>query len=148
MRQTVGGVVYGDDARVGAWVQDQLGGGEIAGPFQALGVENADGELVFGALFTNERDGDIEIAIAATDIRPAVPSVFQRILDYPFKQLGLPRLTAEIPLSNRRMIRFAVGIGFKLEGIKRKADGKGGDVGVFGLLAEECLLWRPAREVA
>lgn len=148
MRRVVGGVVYGDDERVAAWVQDQLGGGEIAGPYQALGIENPAGELVFGVVFFNEQEADITIAMAATDMRPAIPSMYQRILDYPFAQLGLPRVSAEIALSNRRCVRFALGSGFRLEGVKRKAAADGGDVGVFGLLADECPLWRPRRESA
>lgn len=134
----VGGVLYGADEMVGEWVQRHLGGGAIAGPFTALGVLGADGVLTFGALWFNQRDADVEVAMYATDIRPSMPALFRRILSHPFDALGAARVSAEIDEDNQRVIRFALGIGMKLEGRKRRATAEGKDKLIFGLLPEDC----------
>lgn len=137
-RRVIDGVIFGEDERVGRWVQDQLGGGDIAGPYVALGVENAEGELIFGIIFFNHHPGrDIEVAMAATDIRPAMPASFRRIAEYPFITLGLPRLTAFVHIDNHRVRRFAEGIGCKFEGIKRATD----EI-MYGLLPSEFIFYR------
>lgn len=134
----LGGVLYGADEIVGPWVQKQLGGDVIAGPYSALGVLGPDGDLTFGALWFNQRDADIEVAMFATDIRPSMPTLFRRILAHPFEVLGASRVSAEIDADNERVIRFALGIGMKLEGRKRRAASGGGDKLLFGMLPEDC----------
>lgn len=134
----VGGVLYGANEMVGNWVQHHLGGGEIAGDYTALGVLGPDGELTFGALWFNRRDADVEVAMFATDIRPSMPALFRRILAHPFEVLGASRVSAEIDADNERVIRFALGIGMKLEGRKRRATADGKDKLLFGLLPEDC----------
>ena len=62
--------------------------------------------------------------------------VFRRIFAWPFDVLGVARVTAEIAADNERMLRFACGIGMKLEGVKRQAVA-GKDKAIFGLLKSE-----------
>ena len=61
-------------------------------------------------------------------------------LGYIFKNLGLSRIEAEIMEFNRKSMALVKKVGFKREGIKRRAfdnDGKFVDVHIFALLKEE-----------
>jgi RimJ/RimL family protein N-acetyltransferase len=74
--------------------------------------------------------------------KPAI----RQILDYPFGQLKLPRISAEMALNNADGVNSAVKLGFRLEGRKRKKMRDGTDMGVFGLLAEDAIkagFWTP-----
>lgn len=137
MKIRVGRVIYGDDERIGQWIADHTGAGQLAvGSYTALGCEDDDGKLTGGALFTNHRNtpggGDIEVAVYLSSPRDAQPHIIRRIFAYPFNQLGCVRVTAEIHMENSRCWRLAEGIGFHLETIKR-----GTRVGVFGLLRDD-----------
>lgn len=123
---------------VGAWVQKHLGGGVVSGPYTAVGILGSDGNLTCGALWFNRREGDVELAIYADDMRPSMPAVYRRMLAHPFEVLGASRVTAEIDATNERCIRLAMGLGFRLEGRKRRATSAGGDSLIFGLLPEDC----------
>lgn len=159
----VDGVLYGADAEVCTWVNERMGGGLVPTMAVAFGVLDEGGEeglapdnlptrLIAGAYFFNHYDGDVSditVSVAVDDIASARPAVFQRILAYPFGQLGVRRITAEIDQGNERAIRQAEMLGFKLEGLKRRMGKDGGDVGVFGLLPDEARFWkRPAQEAA
>ncbi len=136
----IDGVLHGAHDLVAEFVHGILGAShKPAGPYVSHGVLDHEGKIIFGCLWFNYREGeDIEAAIAASDIRPALPCIFQQILDYPFGVLKLPRFTAEIRADNARMIRFAEGIGMKREGLKR-----GTDIAIYGLLPSEARFWRP-----
>ena len=154
-----GRLVYGADAEVATWVNMRLGGGAVQTLFIAIGVlkdgiaprdvsaETLPDQLGAGAYFFNHQAeddySDLSVSVAADDITTATPDIFQQILNYPFGQLGCRRISAEIDLSNERAVRQAQKLGFKLEGRKRRMAPKGGDVGVFGLLHDECPFWRP-----
>ena len=127
-RVVVNGVIHGDDERIEAWVRSRLGGSRPHG-FAALGAEDENGDLVFGAVFTRERGDDVEVSLCATRPSKALRGIIRTVLVYPFVQLQAKRITAEIPQTNARCLRFARGVGFRLEGIKR-----GTDVIVLGLL--------------
>lgn len=139
--QIVGGVLYGADDVVGEWINARLGDDKSEIPFVALGVVAGE-RLALGAMFFNQQEKDITLALAADpDVgfyRRAVAQVFA----FPFVQLGLPRVTAEIPLSNEKSIAGAKWLGFVREGVKRRAAPDGGHVGVFGLLKKDFKLAR------
>lgn len=141
----IDGVLYGADAHVATWVQERLGGELVKVPFVAFGVIEAN-RLVAGAYYHSWHDNnvirDITIAVAIDDAAALKPETVARVLDYAFGQLKLPRITAEIPLANERAVQQATRLDFKLEGRKRKATPDGGEIGIFGLLAEECRVWQ------
>lgn len=132
----VGDVVYGADDLVGEWVNARLGSSKPDVPFVGLGIVAGD-KLTLGALFFNQQDADITLAVAADPTCGLKRRAFAQIMAFPFVQLGLPRVTAEIPLSNERSISAVQRLGFVREGVKRKAAADGGHVGVFGLLKKD-----------
>jgi RimJ/RimL family protein N-acetyltransferase len=62
-------------------------------------------------------------------------------MHYPFVQLKVNRITGLIEKRNRASRDFAEGLGGVLEGVMRKASPRGGDVCVYGLLAESAKKW-------
>lgn len=160
----VDGVLYNADARVGAWVAERLDQDLINLPFMAFGIlpeaivrdeltlENLPTKLIGGAYFFNHHAGpdqyDITIAVAVDDIGAGRIPVVQRILEYPFGDLDLPRVSAEICMSNHRAIKQAENVGFVLEGVKRNSGARDGDdIGMFGLYRDTCKYWN-MREAA
>lgn len=151
-------LIYGADSEVATWVEYKLGGDLVLSLFVAIGVlrdgvrpegvteETIRDCLVAGAYFTNEENeggySDISWTVYSDDVTAGKASILKRVLEYPFKQRKLRRLSAEIDLSNDRAVRQAQRLGFKLEGRKRRKAPGGGDVGVFGLLPEDCPLFR------
>lgn len=130
----IDGVLYGADAIVARFVNEQCGGGfEIGRIDRALGVLGANG-LVGGVAFSNYIiDKDITITVASTEYRACGhPRVIARCLAYPFRTLQLPRVTAEIEPDNARSLRNAERLGFVQEGVKR-----GTGVILLGLLPED-----------
>lgn len=133
------GLLIGNDAVVGPWVQEKLAGScEIASAYTTVGLLDK-GHLVCGVLFFNARDRDLEIALYAErrSLRLTVPRLFDRVFRYAFTRLGAGRLTAEVNIDNQRCIRLACGLGFKVEGVKRRAGPQGQDKVILGLTAED-----------
>lgn len=158
----IDGVLYGEDAQVANWVHQVLGGGIVEVGFVGMGIvpegtpngrDIASVDLVGGVYFWGFEDGaqrDIIASVAVADrllndmsaFRPAI----RQILDYPFGVLKLPRISAEMAMSNEIGILAAQKLGFTLEGRKRKKMRDGGDVGMFGLYADAALAagyWSP-----
>ena len=153
----INGVLYGCDALVAAWVSDRLAAEVPLVPFVAFGVckegtpegvvqDLNEVYLLAGAYWYNHYNGpdqfDITVAVAADDVAAGRPDVIRKILQYPFGELKVPRITGEVAAGNERAIRTAEKLGFKIEGTKRKAGRDGSDMIVLGLLPEECPLWR------
>lgn len=163
--QVVDGVLYGRDAEAGAFVNAELGSGGVTTiPYHGLSIidDPEDGRpsgVVCAAQFFNHRapkdgsSGDITVAIASTpafvDRLPAFRTSIRQMMAFPFEQLGLGRITAEIDLSNERVVRAAEHLGFRLEGKKRRMGRGGGQVGIYGLLKDEARTsgyWHPVME--
>lgn len=150
-----GGLLYGADAEVATWVNQRLGGGAVTTLFVAIGglrpgvtpdqvtAETLPQLLCAGAYFFNHHDGDssdysdLEWAVAIDDQSVLSRDVVRKVLDFPFAQLKVRRLSAEIDLANAKAVDQAKSLGFRLEGRKRRKAPGGGDVGIFGLLPEE-----------
>lgn len=159
-RAIVDGVLYGCDAQVAVWVNERLGLGAVEVPFRAFGIlpeAIVDGEaaedmpkrLIGGAYFYNwvSTPGrrDIYCAVAVDDIGAGRIPVIQRILQFPFGELDLPRISAEISLSNERAVRQAKNLGFVLEGRKKHIADDGSEWGQFGLYRATCEFWKRRR---
>ena len=87
-----------------------------------------------------------EVGIAIPDPRGRGLSLraLRQLCRFAFDVLGLHRLVARIPESNRDVPRLAERLGARLEGRERQArlvDGRYEDVLVYGLLADE-FRWR------
>lgn len=143
-KAVIDGVLYGSDAEVATWIKERLGvSAPIAVAYVGFGIVEDD-QLVGGVCYWNYQGGrirDICCTVALADDVTLRRAAVVKILEYPFEQLGLPRVTAYIHFDNQRAIEQAIKMGFKLEGRMRQAGPDGADVGMFGLLASECPIW-------
>jgi hypothetical protein len=132
----VDGLLFGADEHVAGWVDERCGGGKVYPPYVAIGVVSSAG-LVAGVVFHSYSGSDI--TVTAANLRPTLRlrSALRAGMSYAFNQIHVARVSAEIELSNARMIRLAEGIGFVREGVKRRAARNGKHVGVFGLLKKD-----------
>jgi RimJ/RimL family protein N-acetyltransferase len=159
-RSVVDGVLYGCDARVATWVNERLGLGPVEVPFKGFGIlpeaivdgeaaEDMPNQLIGGAYFwgwsSTPAKRDIYCAVAVDDIGAGRIPVIQRILAFPFGQLDLPRISAEISMTNERAIRQARNLGFVLEGRKKNISDDGSEWGLFGLYRDTCEFWKRRR---
>lgn len=132
----VDGLLFGADEDVAGWVSRMCGGGKVFAPYTAIGVVDAQG-ITAGAVFHSYSGHDV--TVTASSARPSLRlrSAIKAGLSYAFDQLKVSRVSAEIEMSNARMIRLAEGLGFVREGVKRRAASDGKHVGVFGLLRKD-----------
>lgn len=131
-------LVLDQKERCGDWAKERIGGVQSWGEwYEAIGWEQ-DGELQAVGIFESCNGPDICMHVAAAPganwiRRDFVGAAFR----YAFVQLGVRRVTANIPASNEASMRCALALGFRLEGIKR--DGwLDGDMMVLGMLKSEC----------
>lgn len=80
------------------------------------------------------------MSIAAASPRWASKEVFGTMLGFPFLQLGCARVTTWQPEGHKIAHKLVKGVGFKVEGIKRKGFGDK-DTVMLGLMREEAEPW-------
>jgi RimJ/RimL family protein N-acetyltransferase len=137
--QILDGVLYGQDELVADFVASRIPGMQRGfGPCVALGHIRGR-KLVGGVVFHNyaPQHGDIEMSLAFD--RPPTPSraTLRRLFDFPFRQLGLHRISIRVAADNTPINRLAQGYGFQLEGRRREAR-LGADELIYGMLQSEC----------
>ena len=101
-----------------------------------------DGRMVGGVVFNNytvlSRGSWCEISVAFDETVAWTSKALGQIFEYPFKQLGVSRLRAETSIDNRRCRSILHRLGFKREGLSRRAyDGEKDSV-VYSMLPDEC----------
>lgn len=112
----------------------------------AMGVAR-DNELLAVAAFDNFRRSpagkplSIECSIAAVSPRWMTKGTIRAILQYPFCQLGVQRLTALVQEKNERSVKMLNGLGFVREGYVRASVEDGSGIYVTGMLREEARRW-------
>lgn len=96
-----------------------------------------DGRIVGAVAYQNFRVVDVEMVAAGEPgwlNRAALHAYFA----YPFVQLGCRRVSAICHRKNRRARAFVEKLGWRMEGVHRKAMADGGDAISYGMLREEC----------
>lgn len=135
-------LVFKEDDKVKAWVAKQLPmpfKPEEFGPSSTIGIRDTkSGELIAGAVYHRWRGFDCELTFAASSPRWCRKGVLAALFNYPFEQRGCTRMTLIIGSNNKRAIKLNLGLGFKLEGIARRAYDGHNDAWVLGMLREEC----------
>ena len=144
----VDGVWGGPSAQapVATWMQARLGGDIVDVPFRAFGFVNDKGDLIGGAYFYNHHKSggrsDITVAVAFEPEIAENPIAFRAairgVLSFPFIDLGLRRVSAEIEATNVASIDLAHRCGFVEEGRKPFAGREGADVVIMGLYRDAC----------
>lgn len=96
-----------------------------------------DGRMAAVVIYTQNGE-DIELHLVMHPGSRWLTSDFARaIFSFPFRQLGLNRVSAVVVKSNYALQRLLIALGFVIEGIRRKFL-HGEDVVLFGMLKEEC----------
>ena len=130
-------LVFGQDAFIKPWVAERI---PYCDGFDdtAVTIGIADGEkLIAGWVYHLFCGADIHIAVAADSPKWATRGILAGLFHYPFIQLGCRRVTAITPKYNARARKFALSLGFRLEGkMRQHYDGK--DAIVYGMLKHEC----------
>ena len=123
---------------IAKWVGEQIGRDIDWGPCEAIGVVDSDDNLIGGVVFSNYQPhfGNIEVSFASIRRDWLTPCLVRGILQYPFAQLKVNRITCLTPKRNRAARQFLKKFGFVEEGNVREGFGTD-DMIVSGLLARE-----------
>lgn len=128
------------------WAIERLHPDELAsvselGPFQAFGVMK-DGRAVCVVLWnwfrTMKHGNDARVIIVSESPSWCLPGVLAKLFHYPFEVAGCTRITAVIRDGNESSLKLCQGLGFKREGILRRAHNGRTNAVVLGMLKEEC----------
>jgi RimJ/RimL family protein N-acetyltransferase len=116
----------------------------LSSDMKAIG-QVRDGEVVAGVLYENWNSENVWMHIA---IAPGVivsPRWARSAFDYPFDDIGVGRITAEVAEHNKRCRRLIERIGFRVEAQLEGAAQYGGRLLLYRLVREDCTLLRPRR---
>lgn len=103
------------------WIAKQTNPNGYFGNGTGIGWERA-GALVGGIAYMNWNGVNIDVHVASNGSRRWIsPRLLEVAFDYPFIQLGVRRITAEIGEGNADSRSFAEHLGFILEGKKKDA---------------------------
>jgi hypothetical protein len=107
------------------------------GAVSAIGVA-VDGELTAAVLYNNFLGHDIHMTIASRNPTWCSRAVLRALFHYPFRQLGVARVTACTSVHNRKAVYLLNRLGFVQEGVQRRGVMGQTDLVCFGMLADEC----------
>lgn len=150
----IGSCLYGADEEIAdyvaskiAYMSDGRGFGQrdlLTGqlPYAAIGVVRG-GKIVGGSVFynykvQNGRPIDIEVSGAFEPSMWCIPSTLRALFHYPFVQIGCARMTTITGRKNKSARAMDLKLGFKLEGVARRAIFGTEDAIIYGMLREEC----------
>lgn len=138
--QIADGLVLGRG--VAEWVAGVLGGKYDMAQCEGIGWARG-GDIVMAAMFNNYNGAQAHMHIALVKGEPLSPTFVAAMMDYPFVQLGLKRLTGFVFESNEASRRFAEHLGAKQEAVLQDYLPNGNLV-VYGLLREDAGKWLTA----
>jgi hypothetical protein len=131
---------------IGQWVAmriPEIGTVDRLGDFSSMAFMSHDmTEMYAGVVFYNYRKPhDIEMVVAADSPKFMTRRNIALIFGYPFNQLGCSRITVITHKKNKKARRLIEGMGFKLEGVCRKAIDGIKDAMIYGMLKHEAYRW-------
>jgi RimJ/RimL family protein N-acetyltransferase len=133
-------IVTVQDPRLLAWVQAQIGTSFRPDSYTIANVTD-DGAVLAAVVYTNWHRTGCEMAIASTSPRWATRGFMRACLAYPFKQLGLKRLSMVTSENNGPCQLLCLWLGAKIEGQLRRWYADGSDAIVYGLFEEDLPEW-------
>ncbi|WP_191057808.1 GNAT family N-acetyltransferase [Geminicoccus harenae] len=139
-------IVVTPQDKIGQWIAERLPElrDEVeGGKFAAFGVVDRTGRMLGAALYYRwfEPGRSIELTWAADSPRWLSYQIIRAILAYAFVTMGCRRIDGWVLTSNQRSLRLAKGLGFQIEGLRRRTRGDE-DAYLLGLLDDE---WRVGR---
>lgn len=108
-------LIVDDKERVGDWVADRVDQLSHWGGFEAIGLEDASGELVAGFVLNNMTETNAHVHIAGIGKRWLTKTFLRACFEYAFHQCGLKRLTGLVSEHNSDALRFDQHLGFEHE---------------------------------
>lgn len=137
----MGELIYDDSSRLKDWAVERMPDVPVGGDAHTLGLL-VDGKLAVVVIYESFTPHMCSMHVVTDNGRRWCSRGFlAAAFAYPFKQLGLSRVTALIPASNTKALNMDVRLGFKPEGVMRKGLGND-DLIVLGMLRDECI-WLP-----
>ena len=136
-------LICGRDEELAQWAENHYPDcAPLSRPLTSIGVASDSGDIMGVAIFHNYRhDNDIEITFITATPEWATQGVIRGILEYPFKQLGVSRMTAITTKSNKKARKLLTGLGFVLEGVHPFAAKNRTSACTYGLYAKEAERW-------
>jgi RimJ/RimL family protein N-acetyltransferase len=129
--------VYGEDQYVIPWVGKRIDEDDF-GSATSIGLTE-NGVLIAGVVFNLYNGPSVCIHVAAEPGKRWMTRDFLfRTFAYPFIQLKCNRITGLVRVDNLEAQKFDEHLGFKKEGLLRKAATDGTDMILYGMLREEC----------
>jgi len=126
-------IVFGREV-LGDWAKARIEGANWGPWYECIGQE-IDGKIISVAVFTDYTGTNICIHLAG-EKGWMTTEFFDAIFAYPFLQLKVNRLTAQIGAKRKKLIRFYRWFGFREEGLLREAL-KDDDMVIMGCLASD-----------
>jgi len=123
------------------WAKTRIGITQSVGLCRAMSAVDSNGEFALVVVISNFVPGNMDMHTAAKPgadwaSPKAIVRMFNELFWYAFEYHKAMRVTGLVRASNTAARRFDEHLGFKLEGIMRKAiDGE--DLCIYGFLAEE-----------
>jgi RimJ/RimL family protein N-acetyltransferase len=128
------------------WVAERVDAGQFNAEAKGIGFLEGD-TLVAGVVYNHYSGTNVYAHIAAMpNKRWATHDNLFVLFYYPFVTLKCNRITGLVRVDNFKAQRFDEHLGFKREGVMRKACKDGQDLIVYGMLREECRFLKVAHE--
>ena len=141
-RDSLNQLICGRDEELAEWAEEHYPDcAPLSRPLTSIGVASDSGDIMGVAIFHNYRQNDIEVTFITATPRWATQGVIRGILDYPFKQLGVKRMTAITNKSNKKARKLLTGLGFVLEGVHPFAATDCTSACTYGLYAKNAEKW-------
>lgn len=134
-------IIYNDPERLKDWARGHYPDAAVDGDTHSMGME-IDGKLVVVTLYNGFTEHNCSMHVVSDGGRQWCSRGFlAAAFAYPFRQLGLSRVTAYVPAKNTAALMLDLRLGFKPEGRMVEAMGDD-DLIVLGMLRRECK-WLP-----
>lgn len=104
---------------------------------QVVARESSQGELLGGSVYTNYTGKSIAMHVASFKPNWINGNLLYATFWYPFIQLGVSKIIAQVPSYNERALSFDLGIGFKHE-YTCKDTFPEGDTHVLSMYKDDC----------
>lgn len=127
-------VEAGHDAKVSEWLSGL--GVNLCPPFVTLAMME-DGKIIAAAVFNNYQDSNIDMSVVFSRRIALTRGNLRALFSYPFKQLGLSRVSVRTRASNMVVRKQIRRLGFQPEGKKPQFYGNEAAI-EYGLLRSQC----------
>ena len=128
---------------VSLWVATKLGITIDLDKTAGVGWTDVEGHLLMGAAFYNYSGRNMYIHVYCCPGHRLVPTFVAAMMDYPFNQARVQRLTGLIPAKSECGKALAIRLGGVLEGTLRECLAED-DLLVYGLLKRDAARWLTA----